>query len=792
MRINNITGLIGGSHLVIAALLATAAHAQDVAPAETAAAEAAAEDASVGEIVVTARRSAERLQDVPLSITAQTGELMLEKGITDLESLARFTPSLQFKDFVTTFHGNATIRGLSQVDTLSPVGNVGIFVDGIYLQRGYMVDTSLGDWQRVEVVKGPQSALYGQNTFSGAINFVTNTPTDELKVNAQVTAGNYGRKEIQVGVGGPIVEDILAARLYVGKLLYDGSWKNNAPVDAGDLERFGGSDREAYSAKLLFTPTDAITMTASYQQNRRKEWLRPYYAVDGTSVDDRLNCGPIGPVTRRPSLFCGTFPTDPSGLRIDPNRAPKAPFSVEQPPTVTKTEVANITAGWQASDELFLQYQYGYARGEAAEDTGSFTNNFNPTGIASRNFQHEGGILNYRSHEVRASWKPSDIVSFDTGYLRWKSNDRFIFFFQPVLSGQPNIRFSSDPIARPAGAPLSRNFHTFYETDSVFGRANVKLLDERLTLGAEGRYNWTNIRFFDLIAVGSPALEADYNTFAPRFTADYQLTPRNMIYASAAKGLKNGGFNGRFAGAVPLNPSEQAFGEEENWTYEIGSKNSFFDNTLIVNLTAFYVDWSKKQSFVQPQNYTPPAVPVLGVVPPNIFAVNGAAESYGLELDGLWRATPEFTISYSASLMNPTYADGTIAGNFIGLCTGDNCPVSADIGGNQIERTSKFAGTLGANYTTEMTDNWDFFVGGDVTYQSRQFADAVNAAKIAPFSLVNTRVGVENDRWKAFFWTNNLFDKKYVQSVFVIQNLRNNQVAFGERRTVGVTVALNF
>ena len=781
-------GLMMGSSLAVmaSAFIATAAQAQQAAAV-------AVDEAMDGEIIVTARRSSERLQEVPLSITAQTAEALLDKGITDLESLSRFTPSLQFKDFVTTFHGNAVIRGLQQVDTTNPVGNVGVFLDGIYLQRGYMVDNSLGDWQRVEVVKGPQSALYGQNTFAGAINFVTNTPGNEFQVNAQATAGSYGRKEVQIGVGGPLIKDILSARLFIGKMLYDGSWKNNLPVSAGDLDRFGGSNREAYSAKVVFTPTDTITVSGFYQQNRRQEELRPYYAVDGTSVDDKLNCGPVGAVTRRPSLFCGRFPVDPSALRNNPN-VPTAPFSVEQAPTISKTEIANITAGWQATDNFYIQYQYGYARGEAQEEIGAFTNNFNPTGIASRNFQHEGGRLTYNSHEVRANWKPTESISLDGGYLRWDSRDQYLFYFTPVASGQPRVRFSSDPFARPTVGLVivARNADQKFTTDSVFGRASVKLFDNRLTLGAEGRYNWTHISFSDLQVVGSAPLEASYNNFAPRFSVDYQVSSDNMLYASAAKGLKNGGFNGLRTGTVNLNPSEQAFGEEENWTYEIGSKNSFFGNTLIANVAAFYVNWTKKQNFVQPQNYTPPAVPVFGTVPPNIYAINGAARSYGVELDGLWRATPELIFTYSAAWMNPEYKNGVIAGNFIGLCTGDNCPVSADISGNQIERTSKFAGTLGFDYKRPISDRWDFFVGGDITYQSKQFTDIVNASEIAPYSLVNTRIGVQDKNWKAWFWTNNLFDKKYIQSVFVIQNVRNNQAALGERRTFGVTVAANF
>jgi iron complex outermembrane receptor protein len=769
--------------LLSTSLLASTAQAQQTA--------AAADDALAGEIIVTARRSSERLQEVPLAISAQTNEQLLARGITDLEGLSRFTPSLQFKDFVTTFHGNAVIRGLQQIDTTNPVGNVGVFLDGIYLQRGYMVDNSLGDWQRIEVVKGPQSALYGQNTFAGAINFVTNTPGQEFEVNAQATVGNYGRKEVQIGVGGPIIKDILSARVYVGKMVYDGSWQNNIPVPAGDLDRFGGFNREAYSAKVVFTPTDTLTISAFYQQNRREEELRPYYTLDGTSVDDRLNCGPLNPVTTRPSLFCGQLPVNPSAFR---NRTdlPAAPFSVEQPPTISKTEIANITAGWQASDNFFIQYQYGFARGEAQEDIGAFTNNFNPTGVASRNFQHEGGVLDYDSHEVRLNWKPTENLTLETGYLHWESRDRYLFFFTPVASGTARTRLSSDPFARNPVSFVARNADQRFTTDSVFGRVSARLLDGKLNLTAEGRYNSTDISFLDLQAVGSAPLEATYNTFAPRFSADYRLTGNNMIYVSAAKGLKNGGFNGRQTGVVLLNPDEQAYGEEENWTYEIGSKNSFFDNTLVANVALFYIDWNKKQNFVQPQNFTPPPVPVFGQVPPNIFAVNGTARSYGVELDGLWRPTPELTFTYSAAWMKPEYTGATIANNFLGLCNGTNCPVTAEVAGNQIERTSQFAGTLGFDYTVPISSRWEFFVGGDITHQSKQYGDIVNTVEIAPFSLVNTRIGFQDKNWKAWFWTNNLFDKQYIQSVFVIQNVRANQAAFGERRTIGLTVAANF
>lgn len=745
------------------------------------------------DIIVTARRSSEKLQEVPLSITAQTAEDLAVRGVSDLEGVARFTPSLQFKDFVTTFHGNAVLRGLSQINTSNPVGNVGVFIDGIYLQRGYMVDTSLGDFARVEVVKGPQSALYGQNTFAGAVNYVTNTPGDELAVNASGTFGTYGRKELQVGVGGPIIDGVLGARLYVGKSMYGGSWRNNLPTGAGDLSRFGGYDREAFSGKLVFTPLDGLKITASYQQTSRKEELRPYYTLDGTFVEDKLNCGPVNVATGRPSLFCGQFPTDPAAFRSGTGNRPAGLFSVEQPATITKTEVASVALGYELSDAIQFNYLFGWAKGQAQEDIGAFSNTYNPTGRATLNYQHEGGALSYKSHEARLSWDTGAGVQLEGGYFHSNARDQFLFGFNTQDSGRAAIRVSSDPLyVPPSKFIMSQNFDVKYKIDSVFGRATVKLFDERLTLGAEGRYSWTDISFLDLQKAALGALEASYGTFSPRFTVDYRLTSDNMLYASAAKGIKNGGFNGRQTGGITLTTAEQTYGEEMNWTYEVGAKNSFMNGALIANVALFYVDWSKKQNAVPPSAYVPPAVPVAGAVPPNIYQTSGSATSYGVELDGRWKATDNLTFNYSATWMKPTYDDGTIAAQWLGLCNGVNCPTNAAVGGNQIERTSQFSGALGAEYTRALTGDWDWFIGGDVTYQSKQYGDAVNASYIGSYALGNARLGVSNDTWKAWLWVNNVADKKYVQSVFVIQNLRANQVALGERRTAGISIAANF
>ena len=169
---------------------------------------AQSESASAGpaleEIVVTARKREESLQEVPVAITAFSSEQLTKRGIVEREDLALSTPGLAFEDYSSSFSAAPVMRGLTQINVSSEVQNVATFVDGVYIQRNYAVDISLADVSRVEVVKGPQSALYGQNAFAGAINYVLNRPGEEFSGDAEVTAGSDGRLDYKPAVGGPL------------------------------------------------------------------------------------------------------------------------------------------------------------------------------------------------------------------------------------------------------------------------------------------------------------------------------------------------------------------------------------------------------------------------------------------------------------------------------------------------------------------------------------------------------------------------------------------------------------
>lgn len=783
---------------LMSAMAPMKSHAQTT-PAPT----AAAEPTVTSEIVVTTRRSTESLEKVPLAISVTTADQLQTRGITDLMTVAQYTPNFSFKEFITSFHGNPTIRGMAQVNTSSAITNAGVFYDGVYLQRDYQENQTLGDFERIELVKGPQSALYGANTFSGAVNYVTRAPTDEFTGNGEVTAGNAGEQRYEVAAGGPIVKGILDGRFYVGSDKYDGTWRNNTPGIEGPDRFFGGHNRTAESISLKFTPTDNLTFNAVYMNSHRDEQIRPFYTLSGKFSEDATNCGVVNASTGRPSLFCGQFPTSPKAFLTGVGNEPAPLFANVEPDTLSDNQLFKFGADWVINSAFTAHYLFGETKGSASEDNAFFANTYNPVlqpAVAnSFSQQIEGGRLDYTSHEVRLNYDDNKPYKFEVGYAHSDSSDHYFLGIKPIIiTGgvlPPFTRASNDPLYAPPGTIFLNNLAETFTTDSVFGRGSYSFLENKATVSAEFRYTRTDLKFIDIsYTLAHPTaapLTSTYNDPIPRFTAQYQLTPNNQLYASAAEGIKTGGFNGYASGTLTLVPSDQSFGEEKNWTYEFGAKNVFLDHTLIVNADVFYIDWFQKLAQLAPSNLPPQTSGALTTVA-SIYKIGGGAKNYGLEADIQYKPITKVTLAVSGALQNPTYNSGAINTSFIGYCTVGTCPVNGAIGGNEVERVSKYSSTFSAEYHDHLAADWDYFGGAEVTYQSKQYTDQENLGSIAGYALMNGQIGVQNDRWKAFFWAKNLFDQVYVADVFYVQSQAQYTASFGERRTFGVTLAGRF
>jgi iron complex outermembrane receptor protein len=220
--------------------------------------------AAVDEVVVTARKRAENLQDVPISISAFSEDQLAKAAIRDVKDLADFTSNMTFNSSEDGRLAIPTIRGMGMIDTRGFDNNVSVFLDGAFVSGRSAQNLGMLDLERVEVVKGPQSALYGRNSFAGAINYVTKKPGDEFEGKVEASYGEDDLYQIIGAVSGPIVEGKVAGRLAFDYDHDGGTYENIAPGGDG----LGGHENKSVSGTLRFTPNDMsdIVLTAAYSE----------------------------------------------------------------------------------------------------------------------------------------------------------------------------------------------------------------------------------------------------------------------------------------------------------------------------------------------------------------------------------------------------------------------------------------------------------------------------------------------------------------------------------------------
>lgn len=266
--------------------------------------------AQIEEVVVTARKQSESLQEVPIAITAFSSELMERSDFTNLEDVARGTVGLTYAGGSSSgYQGSPTIRGLRQGFTQDRVQNVAIFLDGVYLARQSMANMGMIDLERIEVVKGPQNALYGRNAFSGAINYVTKKPSEEFEAYVSTTQGTDGREDWKFSASGPLIEGKLLGRYSYGESYYDGHTQNDHPFahvdvaafsDGGSDEMLGGWEDGTYNVGLTWLAADNLQVDAGYYRTKLKREDQAAWVLNGVREVARFQTTPFGDMNSNP------------------------------------------------------------------------------------------------------------------------------------------------------------------------------------------------------------------------------------------------------------------------------------------------------------------------------------------------------------------------------------------------------------------------------------------------------------------------------------------------------------
>lgn len=784
-------------------------------------------DASIddGVIIVTARNREESIQDVPLAITAFGEDEIDKRGLQGLDDVARFTPGFSFESFSGGF-ALPVIRGQAQSRVTALETNVSTFYDGIYIPRAWAVDVGTSNLERVEIVKGPQSARYGRNAFAGAINYVPKKAklTGDVSGEIEGTVGTDKRYDLGGFVN--LSNDQMAVAGSFNYSEFDGSWENAHPfanlnVGRGTRGNIGGYENYTATLSTIVEPTDGLTFEISYaHSNQKNEARASRYIADVNSRADPIgvggildpnditptdnglreitNCGaprsnngnPGFPDTVFP-LICGEFPAPADSALVDPRSYG----------TYAKTGIFRARASYDFADGFNISYLFGNITGNVDIGTSGEPDPINCGTLVPGlcNFQVTPvGDINYDSHELRLSYGGDGNLSGAIGAFYSDGRDRNTFnsiSLAPITDPNDFV-----PLVGAANEPndfvnrfvfLLGDEQIDTEVKAIFGEVLWTSGDGMTRIGAEARYAETEIVSTNNRAAidDSNPQQATFKEITPRFTIERDLNDEVMVYATVARGAKSGGFNTR-----ATRDEDLVFDPEYNWTYELGFKGDAFDGRLNFNVAAFYTDWSDIQINAPNDLNNPNSA--------SITKNLGNAEVYGIEVAANVFLTDNLTLDATFSHTEGSYADGTqdfrfgrgSAFAFGPPCDDVVCDSGGDISGNDIERTTPTQASAGLQYNGSFGDN-DFFARVDGSWQSSFFGDSANLSVIPERFLMNAAAGITfTDSLSLRIWARNLLDKKYVSNAFAVLLPFGNTYGtfYGQRRTMGLTAKLDF
>ena len=664
-------------------------------------------NAQIEEIVVTARKRAESIQDLPIAITAFSAAAIERKGIVDLADIAKYTSGVMLDEGFNKQDTRIVIRGLSPTRGRQNVAILQDDVDISSMAQGtgggsFVINPRLQDLERVEVIKGPHSALYGRSAFNGAINYITRKPSEEFRANTQISVGDYGKREARFSVSGPVIGGKLAMGVNAATWEDDGFYKS--PTTGKGL---GGGKGAGFALSLRATPNELVTITGRSEYSN--DDFGPEAASIKSPVDVPLPSNVFDTVNGLPPVLGAavaanaanrTFPQVFGSLGSakdfpvpSPSRNPRTgkdyPGSSRDLFRTTlrvdlNFEPVTVTSISHIGDNKTFQFNDALSVGDFA----------NPLISAAQETYFDTDIK-LLSQELRLQSKGNGPLTWTAGGLYWREKLSQVSKAIRCVSNAGGCWSILQAVGDVVRTPADDLTHRNTEHKSVYGLVDYSFTS-RLKAGAEIRYTdevektdgyaiisptfigcpnltvtgrtvganglvscvtpgaqiigpFTAANFISegTVAAGpnQPVTRTKYWT--PRYTIDYKASQDLLVFASAAQGKKPGGLSA--LGGIS-NVAANIYEPEEMWAYEIGAKSSWLGNRLQVNGAIYYQDYSKKQvsiTFVDPNS----------LPTPNLLSsrvVNAAkADVKGFEVEVL--AAPTDNLSLNASY---TYNDG--------------------------------------------------------------------------------------------------------------------------------------
>jgi iron complex outermembrane receptor protein len=741
-----------------------------------------AQTGQLEEVIVTAQKRTESLTDVPISIGVMTAESLQKTGVRQLREVAEFVPNL------TVSNGNDSstavrIRGVgTNTRNIGFDTRVGVYVDGVYMGQSLAQNLDILDLERIEVVRGPQGTQFGRNTVAGAINMITNKPSDEFEMQLLGEVGNYNSHRVGAVLNAPI-SDSLAARVSFVDHARDGLVRN---ITTGT--RHNERDGTSIRGQLAWTGENVTaTLAADYLESDRVSFF-------GEAVSDWSGSVPTTEATGRFDIANNVDNYEEreiwgTSLNLD---FALGDYSLT---SITAYRDNSIDRGQDTdhSSDALLRVEYPDAYEQLTQEIQLFSPDEGP-------LKYVAGLFLYRE-EATSSRRA--IVGEDIGI---------------VFAGL------APPLA-PAGPLFTDSFAgTFGDVDTdswaVYLNGTYELSD-RWTLGFGVRYT-DEERTVDYDLVGSvvdigvasvptaavfgvavgpvdPATglttlnfkdTQNYDDLSPMLSLSYALSDSSNVYLKYSEGFKSGGFNVDFVSADLLADGID-FDPETVESWELGIKGETEDRTLRYSLIGFRMEFEDYQlnQFIQLSNNTS-----------TITIQNAAAVvSEGLEAEVTWYPSAQLMVQAAIG-----YNDATFDSFPGGGSSRNPNGVGADLAGNKLPNAPEWSSALALQYNMPLSGmNGEMVARLDWTYTDDFFTTEDNISRAAPgspiewgqvdsYSLINGRIGFESgDNWTVYLWGRNILDEEYSYSwpgdfLGTVANFP------GDPRTYGVEVTYAF
>lgn len=722
--------------------------------------------AQIEEVVVTAQHRAENVQDIPIAVTAISAEELKKADIFDAGTIAQHTPGLSFSEF-SPGQAVPSLRGISSADDGAGLDNsVALFLDGVYIGRGASINFDMFDLERVEVLRGPQGTLFGRNAIGGAINVVSSKPTEEFNFKAGLTVGNEGIVRYQALVSGGLTDN-LYGKVSINHREHDGYVRNvllNTDLQDEDQTSIRGQLRlELESSEWL--------LSADYMEDDRADMGR-------TPVHDNAPLSAIAAANGVTGPRQNASPKDGFSKREASGISLQGDIEFDTGILTTITAYRSAETDWSmasAGASLGPVAPFDEVMDDIQEEIDTFSQEIRWTSTFDGNFNYTAGFYYF----VEETDRPETFrVTQEGTYSGFTATD----VGTQAIVGNEYFRGQNETTSYAAYAQGTYEFNEQWHL-TLGGRLTVDEKDYTATSinCAQVQAGTVSAEFLNSPICGttggslrilantfSVSASEEWGDFSPKISLQYFPNEDIMFFASASKGFKSGGFAGSQgvieAASTPVEP-------EEAINYELGFKGDFLDNSLRLNLTAYYTDYQDLQ------------VVRFGPVPGTSFGsfqtTNiGEAEIQGAEFEFTWYPTDNLHFKGFYAYLDTEVSDLVL------VTTGG----TIDASGKTLRSAPKDSSNFSVNYEmpTE-AGNFDFRL--EYSYTARQRGDYIDdRISYDPIELFDGRIGWSSadEKWDISLWGKNLKDEDYIAHEYVIGP--GGIGTWGAPRTFGLSV----